>query len=256
MDTSSVAISAREEEVMSVTTEKTVRDWTLEQPGATRVFEKLGIDYCCGGKQTLEQACRAANVSVDEVLDALNAAQPSQQVFTKEINWQTRPLTDLISHIKNIHHKYTREEIARLGPLFDKVCSVHGERHPELFELRATFQGLAQELTTHLMKEEMVLFPYMERMEASVIQRKPILPPPFGTVRNPVAMMEHEHASAGTALRALRTSSNNYAPPSDACVSYETLYRGLAELEADLHQHIHLENNILFPRAIALENSH
>jgi len=241
---------------MSETTEKTVRELALEKPGAARVFEKLGIDYCCGGKQTLEQACRAAGMPVEEVLDALEVAHHSGPAVPKERDWQTAPLGDLISHIKNTHHKYTREEIARLGPLFDKVCSVHGEHHPELFELRATFQGLAQELTTHLMKEEMVLFPYVERMEESVIQKDPILPPPFGTVRNPVAMMEHEHDSAGNALRALRASSNGYAAPPDACVSYQTLYRSLAEFEADLHQHIHLENNILFPRAIALENAH
>ncbi len=247
--------SAREEEAMSVTTEKTVRELALGKPGAARVFERFGIDYCCGGKQTLEQACRAASLPVDEVMDALEAAHHSGQVLTQDRNWQKAPLGDLISHIKNTHHRYTREEIARLGPLFDKVCSVHGERHPELFPLRATFQGLAQELTTHMMKEEMVLFPYMERMEESVIQKEPILPPPFGTVRNPVAMMEHEHDSAGGALRALRASSDGYTAPPDACVSYQTLYKTLAEFEADLHQHIHLENNILFPRAIALENA-
>ena len=104
------------------------------------------------------------------------------------------------------------------------------------------------------MKEEMVLFPYIERMEESVLQREPILPPPFGTVQNPVAMMEHEHDSAGNALRSLRTGSNDYSAPPDACVSFQTLYKALAELEADLHQHIHIENNILFPRAIAMEN--
>jgi len=240
---------------MSVTTEKTVRELALEEPGAARVFEKLGIDYCCGGKQTLEQACRGANLPLDKVLGELEVVQRSGQTLPNDRHWQTAPLSDLIAHIKNTHHKYTRQETARLGPLFDKVCAVHGEHHPELLELRATFQGLAQELATHLMKEEMVLFPYVERMEESVVQKEPILPPPFGTVRNPVAMMEHEHDSAGAALRALRASSNNCAPPSDACVSYQTLYRALAELEADLHQHIHLENNLLFPRAIAMENA-
>jgi len=187
------------------------------------------------------------------VLDALEAAQTSGQAIPQELNWHSGPLADLISHIKTTHHKYTREEIARLGPLFDKVCSVHGVRHPELLKLRDTFQCLAQELTTHMMKEEMILFPYMERMEESVIQKEPIVPPPFGTVRNPVAMMEHEHDSAGNALRTLRATSNGYTAPPDGCVSFHTLYRTLSELEADLHQHIHLENNILFPRAIAME---
>ena len=241
---------------MSVTTEKTVRELVLEKPGAARVFEKLGIDYCCGGKQTLEEACRTASIPIDEVLDALEVAPPSGQDFPKSDDWQTAPLAHLISHIKNTHHKYTREEIARLSPLFDKVSSVHGERHPELFELRATFQCLAQELATHMMKEEMVLFPYMERMEESVIQKQPILPPPFGTVQNPVTMMMHEHDSAGNALRTMRHQSADYAPPADACSSYQTLYKALSDLESDLHQHIHLENNILFPRAIEMERGH
>ena len=240
---------------MNVTTEKTVRELAQEKPGAARVFEKLGIDYCCGGKQTLEQACHSAGIPVNDVLGALEVADPSGQALAKDSDWQKEPLGDLMLHIRITHHKYTREAIARLGPLFEKVCSVHGERHPELFELRAIFQSLAQELTTHLLKEEMVLFPYVERMEESVLQKEPILPAPFGTVRNPVSMMEHEHDSAGNALRTLREISQGYTAPPDACVSSQTLYKALAEFEADLHQHIHLENNILCPRAIALENA-
>ena len=241
---------------MSVTMEKTVRELASEMPGAARVFEKLGIDYCCGGKQTLEQACLAARVQVATVVEALAAAQPSGDADRNQKDWRAAPLAELIDHIKRTHHQCTRQEIVRLGPLFDKVCSVHGANHPELFALHATFKGLADELTTHLLKEEMVLFPYIERMEESVLQKEPILPSQFGTVQNPVMMMEHEHDSAGNALRALRTGSNGYMPPSDGCTSYQTLYRALAELEADLHQHIHLENNILFPRAIALEKAH
>ncbi len=239
----------------TVTAEKTVRELALENPTATRVFEKLGIDYCCGGNQSLEKACQAAKLSVDEVLDALEIAAQSARSAQKDRNWKTEPLADLIAHIKNTHHQYVREEIARLGPLFEKVCSVHGNNHAELLQIREVFQGLAQELTTHLMKEEMILFPYIVRMEESVIQKEPIMPPPFGTVRNPISMMEHEHDSAGNALRAMRGASNDYAAPADACVSYQTLYKALAEFEADLHQHIHLENNILFPRAVAMENA-
>jgi regulator of cell morphogenesis and NO signaling len=135
-----------------------------------------------------------------------------------------------------------------LGPLFDKVCSEHGKNHPELQDLRATFRGLAQELTTHVMKEEAVLFPHIVRMEEAVIQKKPVLPPSFGSVQNPVTLMMLEHDSAGAALRALRQGSVSFTAPSDACISYQTLYKALADFEADLHQHIHLENNILFPR--------
>jgi regulator of cell morphogenesis and NO signaling len=239
----------------SVTTEKTVRELALENPAATRVFEKLGIDYCCGGNKSLDEACRAANLNMDQVLDSLEMAEQSARAVQEEHNWQTEALADLIAHIKSTHHKYTCEEIARLGPLFDKVSSVHGKNHPELLQICGTFQGLAQELTTHLMKEEMVLFPYIVRMEESVIENGPIVPGPFGTVRNPVSMMEHEHDSAGNALRVMREASKDYAAPADACVSYQTLYKALAAFETDLHQHIHLENNILFPRAVAMEKA-
>ena len=241
---------------MSASAEKTVRELALENPGATRVFEKLGIDYCCGGNQTLEQACRGRNLSVDEVRDSLQAAQHSAQAGPEDRNWQAEPLGDLVSHITNTHHKYTREEIARLAPLFAKVCSVHGANHPELLQLRDIFAGLSQKLMVHLMKEEMVLFPFIIRMEEAVMEKAPILPPPFGTVQNPVSMMEHEHDSAGHALRTIREISQSYTAPPDACVSYQTLYKVLVEFEADLHQHIHLENNILFPRAIEMEEAH
>jgi regulator of cell morphogenesis and NO signaling len=133
---------------------------------------------------------------------------------------------------------------------------VHGKNHPELLRMQATFGNLAQELTMHLMKEEMVLFPYLVRMEEAVVQKDPVLPPPFGTVQNPVSMMIHEHDTAGIALRVMRQASGDYTPPPDACVSYQTLYRALNEFEVDLHQHIHLENNILFPRAIEMEQKH
>jgi regulator of cell morphogenesis and NO signaling len=145
--------------------------------------------------------------------------------------------------------------MARLVPLLDKVCSVHGRNHPELQQIRVSFQSLVQELATHLMKEEQVLFPYVVRMEEAIIQREPVLPSPFGSIQNPVAMMEHEHDSAGNALRAMREASCGYKAPEDACISYKTLYKALADFEADLHQHIHLENNILFPRAIAMEKA-
>ena len=238
---------------MSITTEKTVREVALENPAATRIFEKLGIDYCCGGNRSLLEACRTANLPMDEVLDSLEMAEQSARAVQKDRNWTTEMLADLVAHIISTHHKYTREEMARLGPLFDKVCSVHGKNHPELLQVRDSFQGLVQELTMHMMKEERVLFPHIVRMEESVIQKEPVLPPPFGSVQNPVTMMMHEHDSAGEALRSMRKGSADYTPPGDACISFQTLYKALADFEADLHQHIHLENNILFPRAIAME---
>jgi regulator of cell morphogenesis and NO signaling len=244
-----------QENAMTMTAKRTVRELALENTSATRVFEKLGIDYCCGGNKSLGDACRASNLSVDQVIDSLEMAEQAALAVQKDRNWQVEPLADLIAHIENTHHKYTREEIARLAPLMDKVCSVHGKNHPELQQVRASFQSLAQELTTHMMKEERVLFPYIVRMEEAVIQKEPVLPSPFGSVQNPVTMMEHEHDSAGNALRDMRNASCGYRAPGDGCVSYQTLYKALADFEADLHRHIHLENNILFPRAIAMEKA-
>jgi len=240
---------------MAVVTTKTVREFAVENIAATRIFEKVGIDYCCGGGQSLEQACEKADIPIDQVLDALEMAEETERAAQQVRDWSREPLSELIAHIKTTHHKYTREETARLSALLQKVCSVHGKNHPELLDIRETFAGLAQELATHLMKEEMVLFPYIERMEEAVIQREPALPAPFGSVRNPVAMMEHEHDSAGEALRGIRKASSEFTAPADACVSYQTLYKSLAAFEADLRQHIHLENNILFPRAIAMEQA-
>jgi regulator of cell morphogenesis and NO signaling len=245
----------KQEEKMAVVTTKTVREVAVENIAATRIFEKFGIDYCCGGGQSLQQACEKAHIPVDNVLDALEMAEATARAAQQARDWSHEPLSELIAHIKNTHHKYTREEAVRLTALLQKVCSVHGKNHPELFQIRGVFAGLSGELTTHLMKEEMVLFPYIERMEESVIQSEPVPPALFGSIQNPVAMMEHEHDSAGEALQSIRKASGDFTPPADACVSYQTLYKALAAFETDLHQHIHLENNILFPRAIAMEQT-
>lgn len=241
---------------MALTTATTVREVAVDNPAATRVFEKFGIDYCCGGNQLLDQACGKAGISVDQVVDALEIEEETARAAKQVHDWQNEPLSELTTHIKNTHHKFTREETVRVSALLQKVCSVHGKNHSELHGIRETFGWLSQELTTHLMKEEMVLFPFIERMEESVIQSEPVLPAPFGSVQNPVAMMEHDHDSVGAAFRSIRKASNDFVPPADACISYRTLYSALAAFEADLHQHIHLENNILFPRAIAMERSH
>jgi len=240
---------------MPLTTEKTVREIALEVPGATRLFEKLGIDYCCGGSRPLGEACQAAGLSPEQVLDTLELDEFAARRGCEDRDWTSEPLAELTAHIKNTHHKYTREELARFRPLADKVCSVHGKNHPELQEIRGILVALTEELTMHMMKEEMILFPYIERLEESAMAKEPVVPPPFGSVRNPVAMMLREHDDAGTALRQLRCITSAYTAPPDACVTYQTLYNALADFEADLHQHIHLENNILFPRAIEMEKS-
>jgi regulator of cell morphogenesis and NO signaling len=235
-----------------LTTEKTVRELAIENPAATRVFERLQIDYCCGGNRTLEDACRTAGVPLDRVLSSLeDAAAILTPAASRE--WLLEPLAELVAHIRDTHHAYTRDALARITQLLDKVCSVHGANHPELRGIQITFAALRQELTMHMMKEEMMLFPYIVRMEEAVLAGEPVLPPPFGSVRNPVAMMMREHDGAGEDLRKIRSATNGYTAPADGCITYRTLYLALAEFEADLHQHIHLENNILFPRAMNME---
>ncbi len=237
---------------MNIDLNQTVRDLAVENPAATRVFEKFGIDYCCGGGKSLREACQAANVAPDKLVELLQAAGQGRSRNGNQ-DWKSESLADLIDHIVETHHAYTREELDRLEPLLAKVCSVHGQRHPELPRIQQLFAGLAQELTMHMMKEEQVLFPYISRMEEAVVERRPIMPSMFGTVQNPVQMMMHEHDSAGQALHEMRELSAGYTAPQDACVSFQTLYRALDEFERDLHQHIHLENNILFPRAVEME---
>jgi regulator of cell morphogenesis and NO signaling len=235
---------------MSIDTMKTVREVAVEFPGATRIFEKLGIDYCCGGGKALDEACLAAGVSADDVIALLEEAGSTA---AEARDWNAAPLSELVAHIVTRHHGFTREELVRVSNLLAKVCSVHGENHPELHRLHTVFQELKHELTSHMLKEEQVLFPYIENLETAVRRGEPVPTPFFGTVRNPVRMMMQEHDDAGQALRDLREVSSNYQVPADGCISFRTLYQALEEFERDLHQHIHLENNILFPRATELE---
>src|ERR1051326_6563614 len=234
-------------------TTKTVREYALEIPAATRIFEKLGIDYCCGGGKSLATACIAAGVSVDEVLHSLNADVES--VSTSAVSdWHALSQAELITHIVDKHHAFTREELVRLQTLLAKVSGVHGENHPELFQIQDQFGKLRGELDPHMLKEESVLFPYIVRMEEAAVSKQTLSPPPFRTVQNPVRVMMAEHDAAGYILGKMREASSGYAVPPDGCISYKTLYSALTALEADLHQHIHLENNILFPRAVELED--
>lgn len=235
---------------MPTTTDKTVAQIALENPNAAREFEKLGIDYCCNGKRSLEQACAAANVSLDEVARRLeeSAKEPADARDLAALS-----LTDLMAHIQDTHHVFVRSECPRIQELANKVATKHGETHPELAQVRDVFAALAEELAVHLMKEEQILFPYIRLMEEAKMQNEPAPPAMFGTVANPIRMMEHEHDGAGEALRALRATTKDYTLPEDACTSYGVLFESLKNFEADLHQHIHLENNLLHPRALALE---
>jgi regulator of cell morphogenesis and NO signaling len=238
---------------MAIATTKTVGEIAAEVPGCTREFEKLGIDYCCGGNRTLDQACVEAKLPVQEVLERLKKSAESAYQPGSTENWKTKPLADLIANITGTHHAFVRSECPRIQTLAQKVVGVHGKNHPELLQVQELFSALSEELTVHLMKEEQILFPYILRMEESVLAGEPAPPAMFGTVMNPIGMMMREHDGAGDALRALRSVTRDYTVPDDACISYRTLYQALQGFEADLHQHIHKENNILFPRAVAME---
>lgn len=232
---------------------RTVRELAIAIPNATRVFEKMKIDYCCGGNQPLNEACLQAGLEVEEVVRLLSQGG-STDAGAEATNLQSLALAQLADYIVTKHHVFTRAELERLTALLDKVCSVHGMNHPELFKIQSEFQTLRAELEPHMLKEERILFPYISRLETAVCANGPAPFAPFGTVRNPITAMMREHDAAGEILKTIRQLSGNFALPEDACFSYRTLYSALEELEADLHQHIHLENNILFPRAIEIEN--
>jgi regulator of cell morphogenesis and NO signaling len=238
---------------MNLDAARTVRELATEIPNATRIFEKFGIDYCCGGGKPLQAACQEANISPDEVLRCLEEANPASATSSAGLDFQKAGLAELIAHILAWHHGYVKQEVPRIKQLLFKVVAVHCARHPELAAVQRSFKELADELLVHMMKEEAVLFPYIEKLEEAESTGKPAPRAAFGSISNPVRMMELEHESAGRALENIRTLTSAYTPPEDACLTYKTLYSALEEFEADLHQHVHLENNILFPRAVALE---
>src|ERR1035441_5603159 len=187
---------------MTLTTTRTVGEIAAEMPGTTREFEKLGIDYCCGGSRTLGEACAAANISIDEALARLEKSAESNRFDAKQ-DWQKQLLADLISHITGTHHAFVRTESPRIEALAAKVAGVHGKNHPELLQVKDVFSALAAELSVHLMKKEQILFPYVQRMEESALAGETAPPAMFGTVLNPVRMMMQEHDGAGDLLRTL-----------------------------------------------------
>lgn len=228
-----------------------VRDVAINSPQATRVLEKLKIDYCCGGDRLLGEACATAGVelaTLEQMLDETDSV-----VKDAGLDFQRLSLAELIKYILNTHHVFTKTEMARLEALTTKVVSAHGENHSELLSIKTLCRQLFDDLTQHMFKEEQILFPFVVELEQSLRQDRPAPFAPFGTVNNPIRMMMMEHDTAGEILRELRKLTSDYTVPADGCMSYQTLYQALEGFEQDLHQHIHLENNILFPKAIALE---
>ena len=237
---------------MTVSTQ-TVREIALENPAYIRVFEEFGLDYCCGGRKPLAEACAVKQVAVDAVIAALERAAETKA--TPGEDWSAKPLAVLAAHIVSTHHVYVNRELPRLAELANKVVNRHGEHRAELPVIREKLLTLSEELTQHCAKEELVLFPYIGKLEKALALKTELPRGCFGTVANPIAMMVQEHDAAGGLLAEIRELSNQFTPPEGACPTYHAFYNGLAEFERDLHQHIHLENNILFPRALDLERS-
>ena len=225
--------------------DKTIGEIAAEVPAAIRIFEAWKIDYCCGGKTPLTDACKAAGKSVDEFNAALQAAAVVPGLSK---DWTRERLSAISCYICETYHRYTREELETFAPLAAKVFSVHGERRPELARVVTLIKELTDDMLPHMMKEERVLFPYVEQMEQGDAPA-----PFFGTVKNPVRMMMVEHDRVGDLLAQMRIVTSSYAPPENACFSYRELYRRLEEFEVKTHEHIHLENNVYFPRAVAME---
>jgi regulator of cell morphogenesis and NO signaling len=236
---------------MNFTSETKVKDITLADPSARHVLEDARVDYCCGGGKSLQEACVHAGVDAQEILKQLR--ENSQHVDPSEANWTASPLSDLTAHIKNHHHQYVREAILRINPLLEKVKAKHGEQHPELAEIETSFHAVGREMILHMQKEEKILFPFIEALDRAANGIGTLEPPFFQTIRNPIHAMMKEHDAAGDLVKQIREASTEYAAPEVACTSYKALFQELREFERDLQQHVHLENNILFPRAVELE---
>lgn len=235
------------------TPQTTVRDIAIEQPAAIRVFEKYGIDYCCGGRRPLAEVCQEHALTLDEVLAAIQNAEAQKQPAGPD--WSIVPLAAICDHIVRTHHDYIRAELPRLQFLAQKVVARHGNDRPELPQIQQLVHAVGNDLISHLAKEEGMLFPYITNLERNLANCGPGSIGCGGSVRNPISVMMAEHDVAGDILAQIRKLSNDYTPPEGACPTYRGFYQSLKEFEQDLHQHVHLENNILFPRAIELEES-
>lgn len=234
-----------------MTTTMTLADLAANSLNAVRILEQHGLDYCCGGKQPFEEACLAKGLKPESIMREI---EESKIATAAGRDWLTAPLDELVKHILATHHAYLKLDLPVLQARVEKVASVHGAKDPEVLpRMVRIFAGLRAEMEMHMYKEEAILFPFIEQYGRAEVQGQPLPAVPFGTIANPIAMMAREHEGAGDALAEIRNLTNDFALPPYACSTVRALYEGLQVLESDLHVHIHLENNILFPRAIALE---
>ncbi|HLK33663.1 MAG TPA: iron-sulfur cluster repair di-iron protein [Terriglobales bacterium] len=238
---------------MPFTAETKVSDIALSGSQNRQVLEQAKVDFCCGGGQSLHQACAHSGVTAGEILSRLR--ENAACVVPGEENWQAAPLAEITRHIREKHHRYVRQAVPRVYALLEKVIAAHGANHTELAPIAVLFQEVGREMIQHMQKEEQILFPYIDALERAADENAPIEPPFFQSVRNPIAAMMKEHDAAGALVKQIRGLSGGYLVPEDVCASYAALYKELKEFEADLHEHVHLENNVLFPRAVELESA-
>lgn len=231
---------------------ETVADLVRENPAAATVFKKLNIDFCCKGNRPFAEVCAETGLNPDAVKAELQKSpQVASGIPDKANVW---PLDFLADYIVQNHHRYVTEAIPELTALLAKVIKAHGNQHPELETVRTAFNIVADELVAHMLKEERILFPAIRQLVHVQQLGEPVTCAfPFGSIANPIRMMELEHIDAGDTLESIRSVTNNFTVPTDGCYSFQLLYQQLETFETDLHQHVHLENNILFPKAIQLE---
>ena len=234
-----------------IAAQSTLRSIALDQPATIRVFERLHLDYCCGGNRPLSEACAQKGLDVEAVLTSLAEATSANVPAPKDFS-QAAP-SELIRHIVKTHHDYIRNELPRLLPMAQRVTAKHGPSHPEAGQIERQLIQLAEELLLHLQKEEIVLFPYIEKLEQRHNGSAQAPEACFASVESPIRMMMHEHESAGALMEEMRAATGGFTPWNGACPTTVGLYDGLDAFERDLHRHVHLENNVLFPAAIALE---
>ena len=226
----------------------TVGEIVARDSRTASVFEQFGIDFCCGGQLSVADACRAAAVDPAEIGRALKSMPAANaQADSDVMGW---PAARLIDHILDIHHAYVRSALPVISARLAKLVEVHGSRHPELLRIAEAFEEVSRDMLQHMKKEECVLFPYIRELAAG---SDGPYSSPFGTVENPIRMMRREHQQAGDELRLIRDLTHDYVAPADGCTTYRVTFAELAQFEQDLHRHVHLENNVLFPKAIELE---
>jgi regulator of cell morphogenesis and NO signaling len=235
---------------MSITKQTIIGELVAKDYRAATIFKKNNIDFCCNGNRTIENACIQKNLDADKMVEELNNL--NQQAAQATNDYNSWPLDLLADYIEKKHHRYVETRIPEIMPFLEKVVRVHGENHPELYEVEKLFKESAGELTAHLKKEELILFPYIRKM-VEAQQSGASVSSHFGTVQNPIRAMMAEHDTEGERFRQIAALTNDYTPPADACNTFRVTYGLIQEFENDLHLHIHLENNILFPKSILLE---